>query len=134
MTSKTIAENVRKVRLSRSVSQKQLAKMIGKSESYIADIENQKSSPTIVVLEKIASVLKSTLEDLLGVDQEEQDKFAEFIKLRIFNLDDRLTVSGILLKNGYTVGQTKRKKTETGKNLDYFLVAKLEDDNADTAR
>ena len=37
------------------------------------------------------------------------------------------TVTAILHENGYTVGPGKRKKTETGKTIDYFLKVYRED-------
>lgn len=46
------------------------------------------------------------------------EKVAE---ISINKLEDRKTVTAILHENGYTVGPGKRKKTETGKQLDYFL-------------
>lgn len=42
-------------------------------------------------------------------------------EISINKLEDRKTVTAILHENGYTVGPGKRKKTETGKKLDYFL-------------
>lgn len=46
------------------------------------------------------------------------EKIAE---LSIDKLEDRKTVTAILHENGYTVGPGKRKKTETGTQLDYYL-------------
>lgn len=46
------------------------------------------------------------------------EKIAE---LSINKLEDRKIVTAILHENGYTVGPGKRKKTETGKQLDYYL-------------
>lgn len=46
------------------------------------------------------------------------EKVAE---LSIYKLDDRKTVAGILLENGYAIGPGVRKKTPTGKQMDYFL-------------
>lgn len=42
-------------------------------------------------------------------------------EISINKLEDRKTVTAILHENGYTVGPGKRKKTATGKQLDYFL-------------
>ena len=56
------------------------------------------------------------------------------VELRIYNQQDRLEVASILIKNGYTVSQTKRQKTPTGKTVDYFLLVTMEDSNADTSR
>ena len=53
------------------------------------------------------------------------------IELRIYEQKDRLEVATILIKNGYDVGQHKRKRTETGKSVDYFLHAELMEDKDD---
>lgn len=55
------------------------------------------------------------------------------IELKIHNQEDRLTVAQILIKNGYDVGQHKKRRTQTGKTLDYFLHVKLVEENADTS-
>lgn len=47
----------------------------------------------------------------------------EFIaELKIFNKEDRKTVAAILFENGYTVRQGKKKRTETGKTVDYTVI------------
>ena len=56
------------------------------------------------------------------------------IELRIYNQQDRMDMATILIKNGYTVSQFKRQRTPTGKVVDYFLRAKLEEGNADTSK
>lgn len=52
------------------------------------------------------------------------EKVAE---LSINKLEDRKTVTTILHENGYTVGPGKRRKTLTGKQLDYYLKIYKED-------
>ncbi len=42
-------------------------------------------------------------------------------EISIEKLEDRKMVTAILHENGYTVGPGKRKKTPTGKQLDYYL-------------
>lgn len=54
-------------------------------------------------------------------------------KLAIYNRDDRLTVAKILIDNGYTVKQGKRKVTPTGKTVEYFLDVEKEDGTAATS-
>lgn len=49
--------------------------------------------------------------------------FKKVAELVIQGVEDRLTVSSILIKNGYTVGPDKRKRTPTGKTLDYIKLA-----------
>ena len=55
-------------------------------------------------------------------------------ELRIYNQEYRLSVAQILIMNWYAVRQTKRKRSETGKTLDYYLVVSECDETADTSR
>ena len=48
-------------------------------------------------------------------------------EISIDKLDDRKTVTAILHENGYTVGPGKRAKTQTGKQLDYYLKEIMEE-------
>ncbi len=50
------------------------------------------------------------------------------MKIEIYNEDDRLKVAAILVKNGYTVRQTKEKRTPTGRSYYYFLIVEKEDE------
>lgn len=50
--------------------------------------------------------------------------------IKIYNQQDRLDVEQILIKNGYTVSQVKKKRTETGKTVDYYLKIRLDEENA----
>lgn len=54
--------------------------------------------------------------------------------LKIYNQQDRLDVAQILIKNGYTVAQTKKARTPGGKTVDYFLKVKLDEENASTTK
>ena len=49
-------------------------------------------------------------------------------ELKVAKLDDRKTVTTILHENGYTVGPGKRKNTETGKTIGYFLKVYVDED------
>nr|DAO80777.1 MAG TPA: CDI toxin-like protein [Caudoviricetes sp.] len=55
-------------------------------------------------------------------------------ELKISNKEDRLTIAKILIDNGYTVGQIKRRRTETGKTFDYFLKLECELENINTSQ
>lgn len=55
-------------------------------------------------------------------------------ELKIYNKQDRLQVAQILIDNGYTVSQGKKKRTETGKTLDYYLNVYEDAENADTSK
>ena len=53
---------------------------------------------------------------------------ANEIKIQIYNLEDRLEVAKILIKNGYTVSQGS--ETVPGKKSNnYFIKAQLEESN-----
>jgi len=56
------------------------------------------------------------------------------MKLKIYNLEDRLAVAQILIKNGYTVSQGKRQKSPTGKTLEYYLNVTEDPNNAETVK
>lgn len=49
------------------------------------------------------------------------------MKLEIYNEEDRLKVAAILVKNGYTVRQSKEKRTASSKSYVYYLHADKED-------
>ena len=56
------------------------------------------------------------------------------MELKIYNIEDRLAVAQILIKNGYTVSQTKKQRNPTGKTLDYYLKVTEDPGNADTTK
>lgn len=53
--------------------------------------------------------------------QDEKITLEKVAELSIYEWNDRAAVATALLKNGYTIGPGKRKKTPTGKQMDYFL-------------
>lgn len=59
---------------------------------------------------------------------------SDVMELKIYNLEDRLAVAQILIKNGYTVSQAKRQRSPTGKTLDYFLNVTEDPDNVETVK
>ena len=67
-------------------------------------------------------------EELFGV---KQDKFNPVAELRIYTQEDRQMVSGILVKNGYTVRQIKVPR-EKGKSNYLCLQAKLEESSLES--
>lgn len=59
---------------------------------------------------------------------------SDVMELKIYNLEDRLAVAQILIKNGYTVSQAKRQRSPTGKTLDYLLNVTEDPDNVETVK
>jgi transcriptional regulator with XRE-family HTH domain len=64
--SSALAENLRRVRDRRGLTQGQLAKLCGVPRSTLAQIETGISNPTLSVLARLASALQLTLEELLS--------------------------------------------------------------------
>lgn len=64
--------------------------------------------------------------------KEENVTMEKIAELSLYEWEDRAKVAVALLKNGYTIGPGKRKKTPSGKQLDYFLeVYKKEDTDSE---
>lgn len=60
------------------------------------------------------------------------EKDEEIAELKVFSREDRKTLAAILFDNGYTVRQGKKKRTETGKTVDYtVIVADRKGDSSD---
>ncbi len=51
------------------------------------------------------------------------------VKIKISNLEDRLAVANVLVKNGYTVRLSKERKPGKGNQYSYFVVAEKEESN-----
>lgn len=125
-------EVIKKHRKKIGLTQAELADKAGIGRSTLAQYEAGDRNPKKDALEKIAQALDMTPAEFFKEiydEGEEESKMSEKIKspdnwdgeLKIYNLEDRLTVSTILIKNGYDVGQHQRKKDQNSKALDYFL-------------
>lgn len=55
---KIVAENLRRLRKERGLSQMELAGLVGIDKNYVGMIERCESSPTVDMLERLASALK----------------------------------------------------------------------------
>ena len=128
-----VRENIRMFREERGISQKALGDISGKSESSIQGYETGKTDIPLSALEAIAKALNVSLSELVA-GKKNRIPENKPIELRIYNMEDRLEVVQILVKNGYTVSQGKRQRTPTGKTLDYFLKVIDDGENADTAK
>lgn len=133
-----IGENIKRIREEMGLSQKQFGALIGKSDSQIWSYENGKTDILASTIYKIAEVTKVDFNNLMAgiILEEEPEKEPDpgwDAELRIYNMEDRLTVIKILAKNGYDVGQNKRPKGK-GSSLDYFVHAKDLSTNADTSK
>lgn len=125
-------EVIKKHRKKIGLTQAELADKVGIGRSTLAQYEAGDRNPKKDALEKIAQALDMTPAEFFKEiydEGEEESEMSEKIKspdnwdgeLKIYNLEDRLAVSTILIKNGYDVGQHQRKKDPNSKALDYFL-------------
>ena len=75
--------NLKKLRLQKGVSQKQLADVIGVSQQAVNKYENHSTEPEISVLIAIASYFNTSIDNLVGYDDGEPktDKHRELIQL-----------------------------------------------------
>ena len=128
-----IRENIRLFREKAGLSQRNLAELIGKSESAVQGYENGKTDIPLSSLVAIAAALKITFAELSEGKKEKKTAEKEQ-EIKIYNLEERMNVATILIKNGYTVRQGKRLRTPTGKTLDYILYIQEDERNADTTR
>lgn len=123
-----VGKNIKAVREQKKISQKRLGEMIGKGESTIGNYETGATDIPCSALMDMAKAMECHPEEFFGVKRDEFNPVAE---LRIYTQEDRQAVSGILVKNGYTVRQIKvpRKK---GKSNYLCLQAKLEESSLES--
>ena len=123
---------ITELRIAKNISEHKMSLDLDKSGSYIRGITSGAALPSLRELFNIISYFDMTPAEFFKEiydEGEEESEMSEKIKspdnwdgeLKIYNLEDRLAVSTILIKNGYDVGQHQRKKDQNSKALDYFL-------------
>ena len=65
----SIGENIKKIRKEKGITQKELGKMLGVSQSAIGQFENDKSNPKIETIVKIANALDVNVSCLINTDE-----------------------------------------------------------------
>ncbi len=70
----TVGENIRRIRKEKGLTQKQLGERLCITQSAIGQFENDKTSPKIETIEKIASALNVHIVDIMGQLTAEQYK------------------------------------------------------------
>lgn len=61
---KKLGENVKKIRMGKGITQTQLGKNIGVDKSFISNIENGKSNPTLSTITSLAKALEVSINEL----------------------------------------------------------------------
>lgn len=64
-SSKKLAENMRKIRTRKKMSQGDICRTLGVDRAYISNIESGKQNPTLATIEKIAEALGVKVNELL---------------------------------------------------------------------
>src|SRR3989454_4044903 len=76
-----LAASIRSMRLRNGLSQRQLALRMSVPRTYVSKIENEKATPTLSSLERLARALEVAVPDLLsGGERNRQEEIGELIK------------------------------------------------------
>ena len=76
-----LATSIRSLRLRSGLSQRQLAARMSVPRTYVSKIENEKATPTLSSLERLARALEVTVPDLLsGGERNRQEEIGELMK------------------------------------------------------
>src|SRR5579863_9360628 len=67
-TGPTLAQTIRSLRLRLGLSQRQLAILMTVPRTYVSKIENEKATPTLSSLERLARALECTIPELVSGD------------------------------------------------------------------
>ena len=75
-----LAASIRTIRLRNGLSQRQLAARMSVPRTYVSKIENEKATPTLSSLERLAKALEVTVPDLLtGGERNRQEEIGELM-------------------------------------------------------
>jgi len=74
-----VAIAIRMLRLRTGMSQRQLALRMQVPRTYVSKIENEKATPTLSSLERLARALEVTVPDLIGGGQSHQQELRELM-------------------------------------------------------
>jgi len=76
-----LAHSIRSLRLRNGLSQRQLALRMSVPRTYVSKIENEKATPTLSSLERLARALEVSVPDLLsGGERNRQEEIRELME------------------------------------------------------
>lgn len=61
---KKLGENLKKIRTKKNITQTEIAKTLEVDKSFVSNIENGKTNPTLSTISSLAKVLKVSTEEL----------------------------------------------------------------------
>lgn len=59
---------IKEMRKQRGMNQMELAKLVGVAQGYVSDLENERYSPSLGVLIRLAKALDCTLDELVDLE------------------------------------------------------------------
>ncbi len=82
-----LAENIKRLRIQKHLTQTELGKMVGVTTSTIAAYESQDRLPSIAVLIKLSAVLNISIEYLLGINKNKTIDVSELTDKQILTVN-----------------------------------------------
>lgn len=73
-------DNIRAIREALKLTRAQVSEMTGINDQYIGDIERDESSPTLEVLQKLATAYKLTVSEIIGEVSPYKEKLNVLLK------------------------------------------------------
>lgn len=113
----SVGKNVRKIRKEKGLSILDLKNLTGLSKSTISDLENDKSSPTIETLQKIAKALNVDIKEFFKNESEKQSNTED-------DLEDVFPEGVYVLRRA-----SKELSPEAKKQMIKIMKAFLEEDD-----
>jgi len=113
----SVGKNVRKIRKEKGLSILDLKNLTGLSKSTISDLENDKSSPTIETLQKIANALNVDIKEFFKNESEKQSNTED-------DLEDVFPEGVYVLRRA-----SKKLSPEAKKQMIKIMKAFLEEDD-----
>lgn len=96
MFKQKFAENLKRIRKSRKLTQEQLAEIVGVDFRYISFIENARSFPSCELIEKLSEALNVDYSDLFSFDENLSRQQYEMQLLEIVKLLDDKSLKTVL--------------------------------------
>lgn len=62
---KKLGKNLKKIRTQKNITQSEIAKQLNVNRSFVSNLENGKTNPTLSTITKLAQVLKVSANELL---------------------------------------------------------------------
>ena len=128
MTKEDVGMYIMIRRQAAGMTQKQLGEKIGKDGRSVGQYENGDTDIKLSTLIKMAEAFGCTLTALLQPPVGIKGNPRKGIEIRVYQLEDRMQVAQILVKNGYSVSQVKRSR-EGQKVVEYRLRLEENEEN-----